>query len=147
MPAGHGRVLFLGGIGGVNELAIAGEYLAQRYDRHVDAYDDYGHARKSILDGPRATAAATHFETPPTIHRRVRMHDGWPDLSDESRNLLFCCLAAGELEPLLTLPRRLFDGASLLGRHEHLAVLAKACRFRVMPIAQWEDWFVVKAHA
>ena len=145
MRPGQGRILFLGAIGWVDELKIAGEYVAQKLDRYVEAYDNYSLAPSSILDGPRAPAPATHFETPPTIHGRVRMHDGWPDLAGDGGPLLFCCLAAG-IKPLLELPQRLFDGAALIGNYENLQALSQACKVRVLPIAHWEDWFVVKAH-
>lgn len=146
IPPGQGRVLFLGAIGWVAELAIAGEYVAQKLDRYVEAYDNYSKATGSILDGPRARAGATHFETPPTIHGRVRMHDGWPELGQDAGPLLFCCLAADNIEPLLELPRKRFNRAALIGKHDSLQALSKACKFGVLPIAQWEDWFLVKAH-
>ena len=41
MRPGQGRILFLGAIGWVDELKIAGEYVAQKLDRYVEAYDNY----------------------------------------------------------------------------------------------------------
>ena len=74
------------------------------------------------------------------------MHDGWPDLAGGTGPLLFCCLAAEDISPLLELPQRLFEGAVLVGTYENLQALSQACKVRVLPIAHWEDWFVVKAH-
>lgn len=145
MGPGPGRILFLGAIGWVPELAIAGEYVARKLDRYVEAYDDYSRATDSILDGPRARSAPTHIQTPPTIHGRVQVHDGWPDLSLDTRPLLFCCLAADNESLLAWLPRRLFNDATLIGSHDTLAALAKARKLRYMPIVQWQDWFAVKA--
>lgn len=145
MPAGEGRILFLGAIGWIEELTIAGEWVAHTRDRYIEAYDDYSHATDSILDGPRVKSATRFLKVPPTVHGRVQLHDGWPDLSQDYRDIVFCCLAADTIEPLRSMPSRLFKDAALVGRYEQLQELAKVSKFRVLPVTQWEDWFLVKA--
>jgi len=146
MRPGRGRILFLGAIGWVKELKIAGEYAASKLDRYVEAFDDYSNATSgSILDGPRAKSAK-HIQTPPTIHGRVLLHDGWPDLSQDSMTIMLCCLAADNIEPLMSMRSELLNKAVLIGRHENLLSLSRGAGIRMLPFVQWTDWFAVKVY-
>lgn len=138
-----GAIVFLGVPGFIEDLGVAAENVAGQMNRYVDAYDSFADLHKSIL-GDRI-ALSPHKLTPPTVHGRVRLHDGWPDFKDEKRQMLFCCLARGKWKPLVTLRRELLQDTTLVGDHKVLRALAKFRKLKYMVIANFDEWVAVRA--
>ncbi len=126
----RGAIFFLGIIGWNDELWLAGEHVARVIDRYVDAYDDLEHVTESTLGN------VTHLRTPPSIHPRIRIHQGWPDLTDEVHSLVFVCIKPGCVGPLLSSPQKLFRGTMLVGTHEDLRTLAKVQKLKYTIVAR-----------
>ena len=60
--------------------------------------------------------------------------------------IMLCCLAAGNIEPLMSMRSELLNKAVLIGRHENLLSLSRGAGIRMLPFVQWTDWFAVKAY-
>jgi len=139
----QGAIAFIGAHGWEKELALVAEHVAAVLGRHVDAYDTYSAITyDSLLDSARI-ATAVRIQTAPTIHPRVRVHDGIPDFSNEERTLIFACLGKGRWEWLRTLKPALFDRATLIGEHEDIRALAKAKKFRLRYLSRWQSMVAV----
>lgn len=139
----QGAIAFLGVPGWIEDLGVAAENVATVINRYVDAYDSFADLHHSIL-GDRA-GPVPHKITPPTVHGRVRLHDGWPDWSEENRRLLFCCLARDYWEPLTQIRRDLLEETTLVGRHSVLRDLAKELKLKYLVIGSFEDMVAVRA--
>lgn len=140
---GQGQLLFLGVPGFIEELGVAGDSVSRVLDRQIDAYDSFEDVTNSIL-GNRV-GPVPYKLTPPSIHRRCTLHSGWPDFTESSRTLLFCCLAKGNWEPLKTARRELLDRTIFVGQHQVLRELAKHFKLHYLLIAHFADWIAVRA--
>jgi hypothetical protein len=97
-------------------------------DRHVLGYDEWENVRHpGILNGDRVHPTK-RIHTPPNIHSRVLLHDGWPDLSEESHSVVFVAAQPGRLKHVGTAPT--LAGAVLVATHSDLRDLAKSKKLK-----------------